>query len=314
MSCRYHRRTAVNKKGHPKTLVPAHPGNTNAVRYGVYSRRTIEPRAAEIETELLGDFAPTTTQRIAVHEVARCIAILEAIDRDLDERGIVDRRGEARSLLAHRARMSRRLDAWLMKISTSIDRHFDRHDEISSSPPGSGLHPRTHADCAGSRPRVYDVRRPHDGNEEAVRTRSRPSVARVSKSDRRSLGDVACNSQDSTLEGKRKDPRPLGPRTSTGLAAWAKRTSRRIHSFRRLPGSVSAPFSLPPCGGARPPRGFPSGVVAEVELGRTSRCVHSTLGSTLGRHKRGRDRRRRREAAEQLYEIGRDLSGQAIAA
>lgn len=114
-------------RGHPKTLVPAHPGNTNAVRYGVYSRRIIEPRAAEIEEGLLGNFEPTPTGRIAVHEVACCMAILEAIDRDLDERGIVDRRGEARSLLDHRARMSRRLDAWLMKISTPIDRQSPRH-------------------------------------------------------------------------------------------------------------------------------------------------------------------------------------------
>ena len=29
-------------------------------------------------------------ERLAVHEAARCIAILDAIDRDLDQRGLVD--------------------------------------------------------------------------------------------------------------------------------------------------------------------------------------------------------------------------------
>ena len=76
----------MNKNGNPGTLVAAHPSNTNAARYGVYSPRLIEPRAREIVAELLQAFEFTATQRIAVHEVARCMAILDAIDRDLDER------------------------------------------------------------------------------------------------------------------------------------------------------------------------------------------------------------------------------------
>ena len=50
------------------------------------------------------------------------MAILDAIDRDLDERGVVDRGGKARSILNHRARISRQLDHWLTKISPAIDR------------------------------------------------------------------------------------------------------------------------------------------------------------------------------------------------
>ena len=119
----------MNKRGHPKTLVAAHHGNTNAVRHGAYSRRMIEPRAAEIAAELLGAFRFTVDQRIAVHEVARCKAILEAIDRDLDERGLVDRKGQARSLLDQRVRVSRRLDDWLTRISTAIDRQTVREYE-----------------------------------------------------------------------------------------------------------------------------------------------------------------------------------------
>jgi hypothetical protein len=119
----------MNKNGNPATLVPAHPGNTNAVRYGVHSPRLIEPRASEIEEELIRLFEFTATQRISLHQVARCMAILDAIDLDLDERGIVDRGGKARSILNYRARISRQLDHWLAKISPAIDRQTAHNSE-----------------------------------------------------------------------------------------------------------------------------------------------------------------------------------------
>jgi hypothetical protein len=111
----------MNKNGNPRTLVASHPGNTNAAKYGVYSQRLIQPRAAEI-VELIESFDFAVTQRLAVGEVARLVAIIEAIDRDLDERGLVDKRGEARSLLNHRSRMSRQLYRWLAEIAPSIER------------------------------------------------------------------------------------------------------------------------------------------------------------------------------------------------
>jgi hypothetical protein len=55
-----------------------------------------------------------------VYEAARCIAILEAIDRDLDERGLVDKHGKPRYLLNHRSRTSRQLEQWLDKVSAAI--------------------------------------------------------------------------------------------------------------------------------------------------------------------------------------------------
>ena len=112
----------MNKRGHPKTLVASQPGNTNAVRSGVHSPRLIEARAGEIEAELRESFAFSLTERLAVRELARCMAILEAIDRDLDERGVVDRAGKPRYLLNHRARISRQLDQWLAKIEAAIER------------------------------------------------------------------------------------------------------------------------------------------------------------------------------------------------
>jgi len=112
----------MNRRGNPETLVAAQPGNLNAVKRGVHSPRLIQACAAELEGELTRSFEFSPTQRLAVHEVARCMAILEAIDRDLDERGLEDKRGKPRYLLNHRWRVSRQLDHWLAKPSAAIER------------------------------------------------------------------------------------------------------------------------------------------------------------------------------------------------
>jgi hypothetical protein len=119
----------MNKRGHPETLVAAQPGNLNAVRHGAHSPRLIQERATEIAAELTQSFAFSPTQRLAVHEVACCMAILEAIDRDLDERGLEDKRGRPRYLLNHRWRVSRQLDHWLAKISDAIARQSAAGEE-----------------------------------------------------------------------------------------------------------------------------------------------------------------------------------------
>lgn len=112
----------MNKRGNPGTLVAAQPGNTNAVKHGVYSPRLIESRAAEIVDRLTRSFDFTVAQLVAVEEVGRCMAILEAVDRELDERGLVDKRGQAHSLLNHRSRISGQLARWLAKIESTIER------------------------------------------------------------------------------------------------------------------------------------------------------------------------------------------------
>lgn len=112
----------MNKNGNPGTLVASHPGNTNAVKYGVHSPRLIEPRAAEIVAHLTESFEFTIVQRIAVEQAARCIAIIEAIDRDLDERGLFGKRGDPRYLLNHRSRTSRELERWLAQIASAMER------------------------------------------------------------------------------------------------------------------------------------------------------------------------------------------------
>ncbi len=113
----------MNKRGNPESLVASHPGNLNAARQGVHSPRLIQARAAEIADELTQSFEFSPAERLAVQEAARCIAILEAIDRDFDQRGLVDKEGTPRYLLNHRSRISRQLEQWLEKVSAAIERN-----------------------------------------------------------------------------------------------------------------------------------------------------------------------------------------------
>ncbi len=112
----------MNKNGNPGTLVASHPENTNAMKHGVYSERRIQSRAAQIATDLIESFEFSVAQRLAVGEVARLTAILEAIDRELDEAGLTNKRGETHSLLNYRARISRQLHRWLSDLAPSIER------------------------------------------------------------------------------------------------------------------------------------------------------------------------------------------------
>jgi hypothetical protein len=119
----------MNKRGNPESLVASQPGNLNAAKQGVHSPRLIQARAAEIAGELTESFEFSPAERLAAHEAARCIAILEAIDRDLDQRGLVDKDGAPRYLLNHRSRLSRQLEQWLAKVSAAIERNTQSEHE-----------------------------------------------------------------------------------------------------------------------------------------------------------------------------------------
>ena len=149
----------MNKNGNPGSLVAAHPGNTNAAKYGVYSPRIAEPRVAEIVAEFTQRFEFSANEQIALGGFARSAAILERIDLDLMERGIVDKRGEARSLLNHRARVERQLEHWWSKIAPAMERQAA--SESLSSPPGRSDYIRElqriglgHDSTAGARDRI----------------------------------------------------------------------------------------------------------------------------------------------------------------
>jgi hypothetical protein len=115
-------RLADERARKPEEPRPFPPGQPARGQAGVHSTRLIQARAAEIASELTQSFSFSPAERLAVHETARCIAILEAIDRDLDQRGLVDRGGSPRDLLNHRSRISRQLEHWLAKVSAAIER------------------------------------------------------------------------------------------------------------------------------------------------------------------------------------------------
>lgn len=93
----------MNSRGHPPTLVASHPGNTNAVKSGVFSStgRILPPRAREIAESILAAPHVSALDRIAAEEIGSLVALVEAIDGDLATNGLT-KKGEARSLVTLR--------------------------------------------------------------------------------------------------------------------------------------------------------------------------------------------------------------------
>ena len=109
-----------NPNGHPEplhrpSLATSSPPSTVSSRLTVArsDRRALEPRAREIAERILE--APHTVEldEIGAVEIGRLEALIEAIDRDLAERGLTTRGGNSRRLLDLRLRASRRLAEWL---------------------------------------------------------------------------------------------------------------------------------------------------------------------------------------------------------
>jgi hypothetical protein len=104
---------AVNREGHPETLVAAHPGNANALRYGVFSERLRDPRAREIADAIMEQPHTTAVDELGAIEIGKLVALLEAVDSDIAERGVTKRNGDLRAVVDLRLRASRRLAEWL---------------------------------------------------------------------------------------------------------------------------------------------------------------------------------------------------------
>ena len=100
----------------------------------------IQARALEIVQSMDISDDLDAPGRIALFEVARLAALIEAIDRELDERGLTDKNGKERYLLPRRERYSRRL----MEVS---DRLLDakararKNNARASSGGGTGEKP-----------------------------------------------------------------------------------------------------------------------------------------------------------------------------
>ncbi len=86
--------------------------------------------------------------RPAAEEIGLVIARIEAVDRDLDERGHFGRTG-ARSLLDHRARLSRELRNWLREFGATPKARYDFAARMASGSVGEEIAKRLAAIEAG---------------------------------------------------------------------------------------------------------------------------------------------------------------------
>ena len=102
----------MNPSGNPQTLAAAPPGNVRAAKHGVYSGRILAERAGEIRDALMTLPHAQPLDVLAAEEIGSVVAALEAIDRDLAERGT----RAPKTLLEHKARLGRELRAWLREF------------------------------------------------------------------------------------------------------------------------------------------------------------------------------------------------------
>jgi hypothetical protein len=105
----------MNSRGNQNSLIPAKPGNTNAVKSGVFSAQALESEIEAYRQTLRELPWMQKVDEIAIDEVANLLARIDAVDLDIAERGHFGRNG-ARSLLEHRVRLSRELRAWLRDL------------------------------------------------------------------------------------------------------------------------------------------------------------------------------------------------------
>lgn len=85
--------------------------NTNRLRHGVYATVTdhLEPRAQELADLIAAEPHINETDHMAVVSAARLAARVEAMDRDLTERGLTTKGGAVRSMVDIYLRGERRL-------------------------------------------------------------------------------------------------------------------------------------------------------------------------------------------------------------
>ena len=105
-----------NANGHPTTLVAAQPGNVNALRTGLWSGAALakDPAVRELAEAVMASPMTDTLDEVGAVEIAKLLVLIDRVDADLAERGIVrPRTGEPRALLDHRRRLSGQLERWL---------------------------------------------------------------------------------------------------------------------------------------------------------------------------------------------------------
>lgn len=116
----------MNERGHPETLVAAHPSNLNALKSGVHSPRVraacvAELRQVVVSRPILEVAAETLEQeRVTLRHLA------EALVRDLETHGVSTRSGAARPQIDQGSAVQRQLTSLGRVASGSRANHHDR--------------------------------------------------------------------------------------------------------------------------------------------------------------------------------------------
>jgi hypothetical protein len=105
-------RAMANPNGNANALIPAPRGNVRNWQHGGYSDRFLSARAAEIADELMELPHVLTIDRASAEEIGRLRAIVERIDRALEDNRVESKRGQPRALLEVRRRYSMQLERW----------------------------------------------------------------------------------------------------------------------------------------------------------------------------------------------------------
>jgi hypothetical protein len=151
-------RPHMNKHGHAKTLVPAHPGNRNAVKAGVYSEATLAPRVHDLSAEIATRSPHDVVLERLRWEVAALAVLGQAMDQSLIEDGLLGRRGEPRTLVSTRLRLNERMGKTLDRYALAVEQATNAAESVAADEPVESLskaiaaqHSRTSLELVGPR-------------------------------------------------------------------------------------------------------------------------------------------------------------------
>jgi hypothetical protein len=112
----HYEESKMNPKGHPATLQHRQPGNANARRSGVYSPDFLAEFTRPFIDEVMATAHIQPCDHFAAEETGRLRAWAAAMDDDLLIKGLLNRKGEPRTLLALRLRTSKQIERYLVEL------------------------------------------------------------------------------------------------------------------------------------------------------------------------------------------------------
>ena len=132
----FENRTLMNPRGHPATLRSTQPGNRNAMKSGVYSRRVRLARVEEIRLAATEISTLALAQAAVRDEAARLQELREALDEDLAARGPSTRAGAPRGQVSQRSSVSRQLAK--LEVTWAMGEPPDNDDDVVDRQPADG--------------------------------------------------------------------------------------------------------------------------------------------------------------------------------